>query len=67
MVSRSSTEDKYRSMANATCEGVWLLYLLEQSKIDHKKPILLYCDNQATLHIANNLVFYERAKYMEMD
>ncbi|KAL5575746.1 hypothetical protein UlMin_017445 [Ulmus minor] len=55
-VSRSSAEAEYRSMANATCELTWLLSLLKELGVNHARPALLYCDNQATLHIATNPV-----------
>ena len=43
-VSRSA-EAEYKSMATTTCEVTWLLYLLRDMHIPHKRPVLLYCDN----------------------
>ena len=65
MVSRSSAKAEYRSMATTTCDVTWLLYLLKDLHVQHDKPVLLYCDNQAALHIAANPVFHERSKHIE--
>ncbi|KAM1043034.1 hypothetical protein ACFX2A_035145 [Malus domestica] len=67
IVSRSSTKSEYRSMASLTCELVWLKYLLQDMCVTHLQPCLLYCDNQAALHIATNPVFHECTKHIEID
>jgi len=54
-------------MANVASELVWLrsfLAFLDQPARGHT---VLYCDNQAALHIAANPLFHERAKHIETD
>lgn len=66
-VSRSSTESEYRALAATTSEIVWLTHLLADLPISCSAPALLFCDNQAAVHIASNPMFHERTKHIELD
>ena len=66
-VPRSFAEAEYRFMATITCVLKWLKGLLISLGIHHPEAIPLYCDSQSTLHFANNPVFHERMKHIEVD
>ncbi|KAJ0458377.1 putative RNA-directed DNA polymerase [Helianthus annuus] len=67
VVSRSSAEAEYRAMATTVSEIIWMRWLLKELGSPQLTSTTLFCDNQAARHIANNPVFHERTKHVEMD
>ena len=67
VVSRSSAEAEYRAMATSVSEIIWVRWLLEELDATMIGPTPLLCDNQVAKHIANNPVFHEWMKHVEMD
>lgn len=67
VVSRSSAEAEYRAMANTVSEILWVRWLLTELGVCQTFATPIYCDNLAAKHIANNPVFHERTKHVEMD
>lgn len=67
VVSRSSAEAEYWAMDSITSELTWICQLLTDLAISHDQPTMLFCDNQAALHIACNPVFHERTKRIEVN
>ncbi|XP_013632827.1 PREDICTED: uncharacterized protein LOC106338383 [Brassica oleracea var. oleracea] len=67
IVSQSSTEAKYRGMAQVTCELIWLQQLLTDLQIKVQNTTKLFYDNKSAIHIATNPVFHERTKHIEID
>ena len=53
-------------MTTTTCKLKWLKGLLRSLGVDHFGPMSLYCDSQAALRIAANLVYHERMKHIEV-
>lgn len=66
-MSKFSVEAEYKAMAIATCEVVWILYLLRDIQVDHNREALLFFDSQSTLHIGSNPVLHERTKHIRID
>lgn len=66
MVTRSSTEAKYRSMASTCCEVIWLKSLLTNFGVIQYSAINLYYDNLSATYICKNSIFHERTKHIKM-
>jgi hypothetical protein len=67
MVSHSSTEAEYKSMANAIAELMWLQTLLQELRVSCPKQARLWCDNMGAKYLSSNLVFHARTKHIEVD
>lgn len=65
-VARSSAEAEYRGMVHGVCEILWIKRIFRDLKIDQTNPMQLYCDNQASINIANNPVQHDRTKHVEV-
>ena len=54
-------------MAHGMCEGIWLRRVLLELRIPVEKSMKIFCDNQAAISIAKNLVHHDRTKHVEID
>nr|GMD28189.1 uncharacterized protein LOC109150751 [Ipomoea batatas] len=66
-VSRSSSEAEYRALAATVCEVQWLTSLLNDLQTQQLKPATIFCDNKSAIAIAENHIFHERTKHIDID
>ncbi|XP_075107200.1 uncharacterized protein LOC142180159 [Nicotiana tabacum] len=66
-VSLSSVEAEYRALRQVVAEVSWLRRLLADMGLSITSHVSIFCDSQATVHIARNQVFHKRTKHIEMD
>jgi len=67
VVSRSSTESKYRALADLVAEIAWIRSLLTELKLPMLRKPILWCDNLSAKSIASNPVMHARSKHIEID
>ena len=67
VVARSSAEAEFRGMVHGICELLWIRRVLGDLGITLDTPMLLYCDNESAVKIANNPVQHDRTKHVEID
>jgi len=67
VVTRSSAEAEFRTIAHGVCEMLWLKILLKELGFDSKDLMRLYCNNKVAINIAYNLVQHDLTKHIEID
>jgi hypothetical protein len=67
MISRSSTEEEYKAIVDATTEIVWLQTFLKELNIPSPTTARLWCDNIGVKYLSTNLVFYDKSKHIKGD
>jgi hypothetical protein len=67
VISRSSTEAKYRAIANNVVEATWLCQLLHELQTLPSRCTLVYCDNISAVYLSTNPVQHQRTKHVEID
>ena len=67
IVSRSSTEAEFRTLADTTSELLALRWLLEDMGLTYSSPTVIHCENHSVIQIAHNDVFHECTKHIEID
>ena len=66
-MSRSSTEAKYRSLAAAVAEIIWLKSLLTELQLPLTQIPSLYCDNLSAVMMTANPILQQRSKHFALD
>jgi histone deacetylase 1/2 len=66
-VSRSSTEAKYKALANGAAEAIWVESLLKELGVSRQRATILWCDNLEATYLTANPVFHAHTKHIEID
>ncbi|XP_020219796.1 uncharacterized protein LOC109802814 [Cajanus cajan] len=67
VVSRSSTEAEFRSLASLVAEIQYIENLLLELHIRNKQSPLIWCDNQGAVLLSANPVMHTKTKHFELD
>lgn len=67
VVSRSTTEAEYRSLAVAASDVTWLVSLLTELNLSSVDLLTVWCDNSSAVAVAANPVLHSKFKHVELD
>lgn len=65
MVTLSSCEAEYIASSYAACQASWLDSLLQEIRVQIRRPLQLCIDNKSAINLAKNPVSHGRSKHIE--
>ncbi|KAE8662993.1 hypothetical protein F3Y22_tig00113124pilonHSYRG00617 [Hibiscus syriacus] len=67
IVSISTMEAEYRSIAKATAEVTWVSSLLGELGVANRNTPVIWCDNTGAVALSTNSVYHAMSKHVDMD
>jgi hypothetical protein len=67
VVSRSSAEAEYRTVANGVAQASWMRQLLHELHSPLQRATLVYYDNISAIYLSTNLVQHQHTNHVEVD
>ena len=67
VVSRSSTESEYHTLADGASKIKWMLSLLTKLGLYLKQPTSIWCDNISAGELTRNPILHRRSKHIDID
>ncbi|GJS53994.1 retrotransposon protein, putative, ty1-copia subclass [Tanacetum coccineum] len=65
VVALSTTEAEYMALTEAVKESIWLKGLLIKLGVN-LRSVVVNCDNQSSIYLSRNAMFYERTKHINV-
>ena len=62
----ATAESEYISLALASCQALWLRWILEELKHQQEKGTTLFCDNSSAISLTKNPVFHGKNKHIRI-
>ncbi|WVY89510.1 hypothetical protein V8G54_035024 [Vigna mungo] len=66
IVTLSTTEVEYIAAASCACQCVWIKRILEKLGLKEQNNMLILCDNNSTIQLPKNIVFYGKNKHIDI-
>ncbi|WMV14927.1 hypothetical protein MTR67_008312, partial [Solanum verrucosum] len=66
IVSRSSAELEYRSLAFTVAKLTWIVGLITDLDVQVQLPVTIFSDSKAAIQMAANPMYHERTKHIEI-